>query len=107
MALTAVILLASGALAFSLATMSAAALYADSVMKKELRAQAGLNAQACLDTARLMAEKDYFISGQILIRDFDCSANFQNDFNGRVSVSVIAKSSDVSARASGSFGLGL
>ena len=105
MAVTAVLLLASGALAFSLATMSAAALYADSVMKDELRIQAGFNAEACLDSVKLMAEKNYFISGTIVIRDFDCKAEIQNDLNGHVSIAVKAQASGVTARDSGSLTL--
>ena len=101
MALTSVILLASGTLAFSLATMSAAALYADSVMRKELRTQAALDAEACLDTAKLMAAKDYFISGTIQIRDFGCVAEFTNDLNGHISMTVSADLSGVSEDASG------
>lgn len=105
MALTAVAVLASGALAFALATMSAAAFYADQVMKKELRAQANLNAEACLDTAKLMAVKDYFVSGSIQIQDFNCTARFINDFLGHVSISVTANISGVEESDSGSLTL--
>ncbi len=101
MAVTAVLLLASGALAFSLATIGAAAIYADSVMKKELRIQAALNAAACIDTLKLMAEKDYFIAGDIEVRDFRCKATVQNDQNGHVSIAVRAQISGVTARDSG------
>jgi hypothetical protein len=90
-ALTAVILLATGILAFSLVALSAAVSYADMVAQKELRIQATLNAQACLETAELMAAKDYFISGTFLISQFGCEATFVNDGRGSVHIHVQAK----------------
>jgi len=105
MATIAVIMLALGSLAFSLVTMAAAGRYADMVMRKEIRIQAGLNAGSCLETAQLMAAADYFISGTILIRDFGCIANVVNDFRGHISIAVRAVLSGVTEYASGSLTL--
>ncbi len=98
MALIAVILISTGVLVFSLATMSAAVSYSDVVSRKEIRIQAQLNAEACLDTAILMAAKDYFISGNIPIKEFGCEADFENDFEGNITISIYAKLGDISIR---------
>lgn len=105
MATTAVIMLALGTLAFSLVTMTAAYEYADIVIRRELRIQTGLNTTACLDTVKLMAVKDYFISGTISIRDFGCTANVTNDFQGHVSISVRTNLSGVTQSITGSLTL--
>lgn len=96
-ALIAVVLLATGTLAFSLATLSAAVSYADMSYRHDLRNQARLNAQACLDTVSLMAAKDYFLSGEVKLPEFGCTANVQNDFNGNVTVKVAATLFGISA----------
>ena len=88
MALIAVVLLATGTLAFSLATVSAAATYADMTYRRELRIQAQLNAEACLDSVSLMAAKDYFLNGPVHLSEFGCDAVVTNDFNGNVSLGV-------------------
>jgi hypothetical protein len=95
MAVTAVLLLAMGSLAFSLVTMSAAAFYADTVMRRELRTQARLNLEGCLDTAELMAAKDYFLSGSVAIPDFDCSALFTHLDDSHVRINATATLSGV------------
>ena len=100
MALIAVVLLATGTLAFSLATMSAAASYADMAFRRELRIQTQLNAEACLDTVSLMAAKDYFLSGSVHLNEFGCDAQVANDFNGNVSIKASAKISDVGSQDS-------
>lgn len=87
-ATTAVILLATGTLAFSLVALGSAVMYADSVSRHELRIQANLNAEACLDTAALMAAKDYFLTGPVYIYEFDCNATVSRDGIGSVSVKV-------------------
>lgn len=99
-AVTAVILLAAGTLAFSLATMGAAVLYSDSVMRKELRIQAGLNVEACLDSVELMAAKDHFLGGEISFRDFGCSASVTRSDSSNLSVNATATLSGVAVRDS-------
>lgn len=89
-ALVAVILLATCTLSFSLAAMSAAAAYADMTFRREMRIQAGLNVESCLDSVFLMTEKDYFLNGRIILKEFGCEANVANDFNGKISVSAHA-----------------
>lgn len=89
-ATTAVILLATGTLAFSLVVLSSAVIYADSVSRHELRIQANLNAKSCLDTAALMAAKDYFLNGAIYISEFGCNAVISRDGIGNISVEATA-----------------
>jgi hypothetical protein len=99
-ALVAVLLIASGALAFSLMTASSAIVYADSVVQRELRIQAGLDASACLDTAILMVSKDFFLNGTADISEFGCTAEIANpDAAGAVSISVASDVSGVKAYA--------
>lgn len=71
-ATTAVMLLATGILAFLIVTMSAAALFADSVDRREVRIQKGLNEVACQETLPLMVAKDYFLDGEVKLSDFGC-----------------------------------
>ena len=75
-ALIAVVILSSGIIAFSFVTMSSAIGYAENVSKRELRIQAGLNRQACLDTASIMIAKDFFLSGTSTLKEFDCEVIF-------------------------------
>lgn len=94
----AVTILATGCLVFSLATLLGATSYAESVYKRELRIQAGLNARACLDLVTLMISKDYFLSDQLEIRHLDCVADVINDLNGEVSFVVETRLGTVGAR---------
>ena len=71
-AVTAVILLTAGSLAFLLATFSAATFYADSVERREARIQRQLNDRACQETKSLLIAKDYFLNGPVYLKDFDC-----------------------------------
>ncbi|MEA2715664.1 MAG: hypothetical protein QOG91_692 [Candidatus Parcubacteria bacterium] len=99
-ALIAVNLIALGTLAFLMVTAGAAVTFADMVHKKELRMQAALNVRACLDSLALMAAKDYFLNGQVSLREFGCTADVSNDFRGNVSFGAAAVLSGVSARDS-------
>jgi len=89
-ALIAVILLATGTLAFSLVTISAAISYSESVNLHELRIQAGLNVKACLDSATLMVAKDYFLNGEVELPEFGCTLTVTNDFQGHINLNVRA-----------------
>ena len=100
-AMIAVILLAAGTLAFSLATMSAAVSYADAVGQRELRIQAALNAKSCLDSVTLMAAKDYYLNGEVTLPEFDCTADVTNDFNNHLNVELAVVLAGVTSRASG------
>lgn len=99
MALVAVILLATGTLAFSLEVVSTAAEYADLVFRRELRIQASFFAQACSDSVALMAAKDYFISGTISLREFACRAEVANDFDGNVEIKAFSSVQGVGSRS--------
>ncbi len=105
MALIALVLLATGTLAFSLATMSAAAAYADMSYRRELRIQARLNADACLDSVSLMAAKDYFLNGHVKLSEFGCDAQVANDLKGNLNIRVNANSNRVSFQDSRSISI--
>lgn len=72
MALIAVIMLTLGSLAMIASSLSWAISYADMVNHRELRIQKRLNMNACLEIAKIMVDKDYFIAGTIHLKDFDC-----------------------------------
>ncbi|MCX6715850.1 MAG: hypothetical protein NT077_02395 [Candidatus Taylorbacteria bacterium] len=72
----AVVMISIGTLALSLAALSAAIIYSDSVNRNEWRIQAGLNRQACDDMKDLVKSKDMFVAGAIKIPEFDCSVSF-------------------------------
>jgi hypothetical protein len=74
-ATTAVILLSIGTLAFLVATMTAASLFADSVDHREARIQKTLNEIACQETLPLLVAKDYFLSGKVELSDLGCVIN--------------------------------
>lgn len=94
----AVVLLATGTLAFSLATMSAAVAYADAAHRRELRIQAHLYADACLDSVSLMAAKDYLLNGPVTLTEFGCSASVTNDSMGHFHIDATARDADISWR---------
>lgn len=96
-AVTAVILLAAGVMAFSLAALGSAVLYSDAVYRRELRIQANLNAESCLDTAALMAAKDYFLNGHIYISEFGCDAAISRDGAGNASITAQTSLAGVSS----------
>jgi hypothetical protein len=98
MALIAVILLATGTLAFSLVTMSSAAAYADSVERRERRIQATLNARACLDAVQIMTAKDYYIFGAFELKEYGCNVTVNNDLAGRVLINIVAAIGDISVK---------
>ena len=102
-ATTAVILLAAGTLAFSLAALSSADIYADSVSRRELRIQADFNAQACADSAALMAAKDYFLTGPIYIPEFACNAVISRNGDGNISVEASVSLGGISSNLRRSF----
>ncbi|MFA6553916.1 MAG: hypothetical protein WCS89_00200 [Candidatus Paceibacterota bacterium] len=100
-ALIAVVLLATGTLTFSLVAMSSAIAYADSISRRELRIQTQMNAQACLDTVTLMVVKDYFISGNVEVKKFGCTAEILNDFEGNISFNVKANLGEIVVEGNG------
>ena len=97
-ALIAVLLLATGSIAFALATVFAAVAYADMVLQRELRIQAKLNVNACLDSLELMYAKDFFLNGNVTIPEFGCQASVENRGNGAViQLNVVATFNGVHA----------
>lgn len=88
MAVTAVIFVAMAAMLFATTALGAAVNYADSVALRQKRIQAKLNLKACEDTLRLMYSADYFLEGDVYLREFDCFASVQNDFSGNFSFKI-------------------
>ena len=69
----AVLMLTACVLTFSAIAFAAAVSYADSVEAHERRIIDRLNDRACSDTARLLADKDHFLKGNVFIPEFDCT----------------------------------
>ena len=90
-AVTAVVILASITLLFANITMQIAVDYSDSVMRHEWRIQANLNAQSCLSAVQLMVSKDYFLNGELKIKEFGCTATVAHDYLEE-SISIKAQS---------------
>ena len=86
MAVTAVLMVALGTLAVSLTALASAANFSDMVSLHDARIQAQFDADACLDHLTLMAAKDYFLSGNIVLSEFDCVGHVINDANGHISI---------------------
>lgn len=99
-ALTAVILLATGSLAFALVVIGNATSYADMVMRHELRIQAKLNVDSCIQSVSLMLDRDFFLRGELHIRDFNCIVYVENNYLGSVSIFATSSISGVTAHKS-------
>ncbi|MGC9605821.1 MAG: hypothetical protein ABSF56_03700 [Minisyncoccia bacterium] len=69
----AVIVMAAGVLAMSLAALGSSVFYADAVFRREMRIQAALNEKACLDSAALLKAKDAFAAGIADFPEFGCT----------------------------------
>lgn len=95
-AVVSVFMLMSGATAFGLVTLGAVILYYESVNLREYRLQARLNLKACIDTIATMANRDFFISGDLDFVEFGCKAKVINDNNGHIRVEAVSKFNQVS-----------
>lgn len=103
----AVVLLASGSLAMSLAAFSAASEYSDSVMRHESRIRARLDLKGCIDTVSLMAAKDYFMQGRYVLSQFRCAASVDNDFSGNIKISATTTEGSITATGSSALAIRL
>lgn len=101
MATIAVILLAFGLMAFVLAVNASAYDYADSVERRELRIQAGNNAQSCARIFQSMVELDNYIDGNFHIPYLDCDIQAENDMEGHVVYHIATRLVGVGAQYSG------
>ena len=99
-ALVAVVLLSVGLLAFSLATFGSAIDYADLVYRRELRIQAALNANSCIESLKLISAKDYFLSGSINVAKLGCVGNVARDSFGNVTLNATSSLEQINAHAS-------
>ncbi|MES2314993.1 MAG: hypothetical protein V4524_03625 [Patescibacteria group bacterium] len=97
-AVTAVIVIVSGILMYSAMVMVSAFTYSDAVVRREWRMQANFNAQSCLSTAALMSAKDYFLEGDIEVKEFGCNAHITRDhMRGTVDVRARSIFSEISS----------
>ncbi|MDD5165580.1 MAG: hypothetical protein PHG25_03560 [Candidatus Pacebacteria bacterium] len=88
-AVTAIMVLIAGVLSYSYVVVQSALIYSDMVTRHEWRIQAGLNAQACLSNLFVMMNKDYFLEGDVLVKEFGCTAHiFRDHVRGSASVYV-------------------
>ena len=81
-------MLSLGAIVFSLVTLASASAYSDTVYRRELRIQVGMNVHACLESVTLMVSRDYFLNGTTTVPEFGCDVVVSNDFNGNVSIGI-------------------
>ena len=80
-AVTAVTMLACATLLFANIMLQAVVDYSDMVTRHEWRIQANLNAESCLNAVSLMSVKDYFLHGQVYLKEFDCYAEITRDYS--------------------------
>ena len=97
-ALVSVMLLVLGTIAYALTTLAAAAQYADSIGRREMRIQANLDAESCMDIVTLMVAKDYFLSGTVPLPEYGCTGVVMNDFLGNVAIDATTIITDVVVR---------
>ncbi len=102
-ALISVVLLATGVLAFSLATLESAVSYLDMVSRRELRIQAGLNLEACLDTAELMISRDSFMVGTRSLQEFGCTLLIGSGAGGDYTITASATLSGITVMGNRQF----
>ena len=91
-ATTAVIVLACSVVLYESVTLASAVDFADSVMRHEWRIQTNLSAESCASTVALMAVKNYFLSGEVSVPEFECTAQVtHNRVSGAVNITVKAQ----------------
>ena len=94
-ALISVVLLASGVLVFSLTTLVAAVTFSDMTDRREMRIQAGLNLEVCLDTTELMVERDYYYIGTSTLPEFGCTVYVSRGAQNNYSIDALAELSSI------------
>lgn len=98
-AVTAVIMISFGMFFFALVNSISVNMYADSINKRELRIQASLNADSCIDRAKFFLEFDRFLIGSIEFSEFGCVIDIEHTNSGaglnKYDVSAVATLSGV------------
>jgi len=89
-AVTAVIMTACSTLLFTSVIMQAVVTYSDMINRKEWRTQANLNAESCLSSVKLMVVKDYFLTGEVSVSEFGCTAVITRNYNQDSSLKSIS-----------------
>ncbi len=98
-ALTATMTVIAVVLTFSFIVLSSAYVFSDSVFRKELRIQTGLNLVACLNYSKYLYANNFFIDGQVYIRELGCNLIILNDFEGNMTVYATTTLSGISSDA--------
>lgn len=83
MAIVAVIMISSSVLFFSIVVMAHSFSYADMVYKKEYRLRKSLKLGACLQSLKIISEKDMLISGSVYMPEFECRGVIEKDSLGQ------------------------
>lgn len=94
-ALTATLVIVAIVTNFSFLTLSTAVIFADSVFRKEIRIQTGLNLLSCTDLVISMFAHDYFINGNLTLSEYNCQVFADNDFAGNVTFTATSSMSNI------------
>lgn len=81
-ALVAVVILSTGLMTLALVVMSNSVSYSDMVIKRENRIRRSLQLQSCLNSLKIMALKDNFLIGSMVINEFQCRGYIEKDLFG-------------------------
>lgn len=95
-ALTTILIIVALVLNFSFVTLSSVYIFADSIFRRELRIQTRFNLFACIDYMKFTYAQNYFVDGNIKIRELGCSVSITNDFTGTIDFSATSTLSGVS-----------
>jgi hypothetical protein len=94
-ATTALMMLVFGCLALILVSNLSVRWYADSIFLRDMRLQARELLIPCMNEATEMLSRDYFLSGNIAIPEYDCSADFIKNSQDGISIMVKVQLSTV------------
>lgn len=83
-----VLVLCCGALALSLSVLVSAVWYSDAIRSREIRIQNGLNREACMETVKIMIQKNFFLNGEVELSRFGCKVFILNDFDGNALIEI-------------------
>jgi hypothetical protein len=93
-----VIIVCTGVLIYQYVTWSLILSYVDMIDRMALRIEAGIKAESCGHTVAVMLAKDYFLQGDIYVREFDCSAHITRDHaTHHAAVSTYARAGHISS----------
>lgn len=104
-ALIAVLLMASGTMAFLLTVAAAGLAYSDMVLRREYRIIATGNLNTCVSAIRSMAARYYFFRGKLRIDELGCDGAVSNDMTGHIHFEATSTFNGVKSFQNGSIDL--